>query len=114
MSSSSGEIVSSTTTVTSSSTSTISPRGHVPVVSKVEVASRLMDFNKHVEHIARIENILMVDMGLQKEDASAFIRAGVENAFGKTANFSLFSGEGLIKTPDVNLGVWMNELRYLY
>lgn len=77
-----------------------------------ELLDRLLEFNRHVEHIARVEGILMNDMGLSKSDAGVFIRAGVDAVFGKMDNNSSayqVKTRGVLK--DEVVGFWMNELR---
>jgi hypothetical protein len=89
----------------------------VPVVHNAstrtpqELLNRLLEFNRHVEHIARVEGILMHDMGLSKEDAGVFIRAGVEGVFGKIDEKAAYSGKAGDILADHVVGFWMNELR---
>ncbi|XP_055331252.1 testis-expressed protein 2-like [Paramacrobiotus metropolitanus] len=98
---------------------------NVPVVHDAtsrtpeQLLDRLVEFNKHVDHIARVEAILMHDMGLSKEDADVFIRSGVDGVFGRlpsgpsaqTARSPSHAGpDARLKTPDSTVGIWMNEL----
>lgn len=95
----------------------LAPPAPVPTIHNVasrtpqELLDRLLEFNRHVEHVARLEGILMHDMGLSKEDAGVFIRAGVDSVFGKMEDNPAY----LVKTRDILkdevVGFWMNELR---
>ncbi|OQV24960.1 putative Testis-expressed sequence 2 protein [Hypsibius exemplaris] len=75
--------------------------------SPQKLLDRLLDFNRHVEHIAQVEAILMADMGLSKSDAGVFIRAGVDAVFGRLEDDAAYQ----IKSHDSVAGFWMNELQ---
>ncbi|XP_055342410.1 testis-expressed protein 2-like [Paramacrobiotus metropolitanus] len=79
---------------------------------------RPLDGARHVEHLARIESILQLDMGLSRDDAQAFIRAGNERVFGShdidLGGGSFNGGAAFVKLPSDGVGVWMNELREDY
>ncbi|GAV03601.1 hypothetical protein RvY_13997 [Ramazzottius varieornatus] len=77
-----------------------------------QLLSRLLEFNKNVEHVARVEQILMRDLGLSKEDADVFIRAGVDAVFGKVDQMPGYVPKSRdVMKDNIVVGYWMNELR---